>query len=88
MGDGSHLDQDCGYSYSFLSSCYCSRDELGWLYSFVQNSGIVERRKVEQNLPPHADVGEPWVVEDQERGSMDFVVVLIHKVRRKASCFH
>ena len=63
-------------------------DELGWLYSFVQNSGIVERRKVEQNLPPHADVGEPWVVEDQERGSMDFVVVLIHKVRRKASCFH
>ena len=84
MGDGSRLDQDCYYSYSFLSSCYCSMDELGWLYSFVQNSGIVERRKVEQNLPPHADVGEPWVVEDQERGSMDFVVVPIHKAHRKA----
>jgi hypothetical protein len=63
-------------------------DELGWLYSFVQNSGIAEQRKVEQNLPLHADVGEPWVVEDQERGSTDFVVVLIHKVRGKASCFH
>ena len=63
-------------------------DELGWLYSSVQNSGIFEQWKVEQNLPPHVDVGEPWVVEDQERGSMGFVVVLIHKVCRKASFFH
>ena len=61
---------------------------MGWQYSIAQNSDTVEQRKVEQNLPPHADVGEPWVVEDQERGSMDFVVVLIHKVHRKASFFH
>ena len=58
--------------------------EVGWLCLIVQNSGTVERRKVEQNLPPHEDGGEPWVVEGQERGSMDFVVVLIHKVHRKA----
>jgi hypothetical protein len=58
-------------------------DELGWLYSSVQNSGIVEQRKVEQNLPPHVDVGEPWVVEDQEMESMDFLVVFLHKVHRK-----
>ena len=63
-------------------------DELGWMYSFVQNSGIVEQWKVEQNLPPHVDVGKPWVVEDQETGSTDFVVVPIHKVYRKAWFFH
>ena len=58
-------------------------DELGWLYSTVQNFGIVEQQKVEQNLPPHVDVGEPWVVEDLEMVSMDFVVESIHKVHRK-----
>jgi hypothetical protein len=63
-------------------------DELGWLYSSVQNSGIVEQRKVEQNLPLLVDVGEPWVVEDQERESMDFAVVPIHKAHREAQCFH
>jgi hypothetical protein len=45
---------------------------------------LLSSGRVEQNLPPHVDVGEPWVVEDQERGSMDFVVVPIHKVHRKA----
>jgi hypothetical protein len=59
-------------------------DELGWLCSTVQNFGIVEQQKVEQNLPPHVDVWEPWVVEDQEMRNMDFVVVPIHKVHRKA----
>ena len=59
-------------------------DELGWLYSNVQNSSIVEQRKVEKNLPPHVDVGEPWVVDDQETRNMDFVVVPIHNVHRKA----
>jgi hypothetical protein len=88
VGDGSRLDQDCCYSYSFLSSCYCLLDEVGWQYSIVQNSGTVEQRKVEQNSPPHGDVGVPWVVEGQKRGSMDFAVVLMHKVRRRASCFH
>jgi hypothetical protein len=34
-------------------------DELGWMCSTVQNFGIVEQQKVEQNLPPHVDVGEP-----------------------------
>jgi hypothetical protein len=63
-------------------------DELGWLYSSVQNYGIVEQRKVEKNLPPHVGVGEPWVVEDQERGSMDFAVVPIHKEHREVQCFH
>ena len=82
MGDGSHLDQDC-YSYSSLSSCYCFLDEVGWQYSIVQNFGTVEQQKVEQNSPLDVDVGEPWVVEDQEMGSMDFVVVPIHKVHRK-----
>jgi hypothetical protein len=38
--------------------------ELGWLYSTIQNFDIVEKQKVEQNLPPHEDVGEPWVMED------------------------
>jgi hypothetical protein len=59
---------------------------MSWvgMYSTVQNFGIVEQQRVEQNLPPHEDVGEPWVVEDQEMGSMDFVVVPIHKVHRKA----
>ena len=88
MGDGSRLDQDCCYSYSFLSSYYYLLDEVGWQYSIVQNFGTVEQQKVEQSLPPHEDVGEPWVVEDPERESMDFVVVLIHRVHRKASCFH
>jgi hypothetical protein len=58
--------------------------ELGWLYSTVQNFGIVEQQKVEQNSPLHEDVGEPWVVGDQEMGSMDFAVALICKVHRKA----
>jgi hypothetical protein len=63
-------------------------DELDWLCSTVQNFGIVEQLRVEQNLPLHADVGEPWVVEDQGRESSDFVVVPLHKVHRKAQCFH
>ena len=88
MGDGSRLDQDCCYSYSFLSIYYCLLDEVGWQYLIVQNSGIVEQRKVEQNSPPHGDVGVQWVVGDQGMGSMDFVVVPIHKVHRKASRFH
>jgi hypothetical protein len=88
VGVDSRLDQGFFYSYSFLSSWYCSMDELGWLYSSFQNSGIVEQQKVEQNLPPHVDVGEPWEVEDQERGSMDFAVVPIHKAHREAQCSH
>ena len=88
VGDGSRLDQDCCYSYSFLSSYYCLLDGVGWRYSIVQNSGTVEQRKVEQNSPLLGDVGVRWVVEGQERGSMDFVVVLIHRVHRKAMCFH
>jgi hypothetical protein len=32
----------CCYSCSILSSWHCSMDELGWLYSTVQNFGIVE----------------------------------------------
>jgi hypothetical protein len=59
-------------------------DELDWLCSTVQNFGIVEQQKVEQNLPPHVDGGEPWVLEDQETGSMDFVVVPVHKGHRMA----
>jgi hypothetical protein len=59
-------------------------DGLDWPYSTVQNFGIVEQERVEQNSPPHEDVGEPWVVGDQEMGSMDSVVVTIHKVHRKA----
>ena len=51
---------------------------MGWLYSNVRNFGIVDQQKVEQNLPPHVGVGEPWVVEDQETGSMDFGVVPVH----------
>jgi len=62
--------------------------EMGWLCLIVQSYGTVEKRKVEQNSPPHGDVGAPWFVEGQERGSMDFEVVLIHKVHRKAVCFH
>ena len=27
-------------------------------------------------------------MEVRERGSMDFVVVMIHRVHRKAACFH
>ena len=61
---------------------------MDWLCSTVQNFGIVEQQRVEQILPPHEDVGEPWVVEDPERESMDFVVVPIHRVHRKVSCFH
>jgi hypothetical protein len=49
---------------SVLSSWHCLMDELDWLCSTVQNFGIVEQPKVEQSLPPHVDVGEPWVVED------------------------
>ena len=63
-------------------------DGLDWLYSTVQNFGIFEQHMVEQNLPPHEDVGEPWVVEDQEKESMDSVVVQLHKVQRKAWHFH
>ena len=89
MGDGSRLDQDCCcYSCSFLSSWYFSRDEWDWLCSIVQNFGIVEQQRVQQNLPPHEDVGEPWVVEDLEMENMDVVVVPIHKVHRKAYFFH
>jgi hypothetical protein len=58
-------------------------DGLDWPYLAIQNFGIVERQRVEQNSAPHEDVGEPWVVEDQEMGSIDSVVVRIHKVHRK-----
>jgi hypothetical protein len=85
MGVDSRLDPGCCYSCSVLSSWHCSK---GWLYSTVQNFGIVEQQRVEQNLPPHVDVGEPWVVEDQETGSKDFLVVSIRKVHRKVVCFH
>jgi hypothetical protein len=37
-------------------------DELDWLCSTVQNFGIVEWQRVEQNLPPREDVGEPWAM--------------------------
>ena len=57
---------------------------MDWLCSTVQNFDIVEQQRVEQNLPPYEDVGEPWVVEDQERESRDSVVVPLHKVHRKA----
>jgi hypothetical protein len=60
----------------------------GWLYLFVQNSSIVEQQRVEQSLPPHEDVGEPLVVEDPEKESKGSVVVRLHKVHRKAWCFH
>jgi hypothetical protein len=53
------------------------------LYLAVRNFDIAKREKVEQNSPQHEDVGEPWVVGDQEIGSMNSVVVTIHKVHRK-----
>ena len=59
-------------------------DELDWLCSTVQNFDIVEQQRVEQNFPLYEDVGEPLVVEDQERESRDSVVVPLHKVHRKA----
>ena len=61
---------------------------MDWLCSTVQSFGIVEQQRVEQNLPPYEDVGEPWVVEDPERESRDFVVVRLHKVHRKVWHFH
>ena len=88
MGDDSRLDRDCYYSDSSLSSYYCLLDGVGWRYLIVQNSGTVEQRKVEQSSPLHVDVGVHWVVEDRKRGNMGFVVVLIHRVHRKAVCFH
>jgi hypothetical protein len=84
VGVDSRLDLGYCYSCFVLSSWHCSMDGPDWLCSTVQNFGIVEQQRVEQNLPPHEDVGEPWVVEDQEMGSMYFVVVPIHKVHRKA----
>jgi hypothetical protein len=39
---------------------------------------------VEQNSPQHEDVGERWVVGDQEMESTDYMGVMIHKVHRKA----
>jgi hypothetical protein len=62
--------------------------EVGWLYLIVQSSGTTEQWKVERNSPLYWDAGEPLVVEVLERGSMDFEVVLIHRVHRKAVCFH
>jgi hypothetical protein len=59
VGDDFRLDQDCCYSYSFLSSCYCLLDGVGWQYLIVQNFDTVGQRKVEQSSPPHLDVGEP-----------------------------
>jgi hypothetical protein len=56
-------------------------------YSAVQNFDIAEWERVEQNSPQREDVGEPWVVEDQEMESMDSVGVVIRKVHRKAWCF-
>ena len=63
-------------------------DELDWLCSTVQNFGIVEQQRVEQNLPPHEDGGEPWVVEDPKKENRDSVVVSLHKVHRKVQFFH
>jgi hypothetical protein len=83
-GVDSRLDLGCCYSCSVLSSWHCLMDGLDWLYSTVQNFGIVEQQRVEQNSPSHEDVGDPGVVEDQEMGSMDSVVVTIHTVHRKA----
>jgi hypothetical protein len=59
-------------------------DVSDWPYSAFRNFGITKQLRVEQNSPPHEDVGEPWVVGDQEMGIMDSVVVTIHKVHRKA----
>jgi hypothetical protein len=56
-------------------------------YSVVQNFDIVERESVEKNSPQHEDVGEPWVVGEQEMESMDYVGVTIRKVHRKAWLF-
>ena len=61
---------------------------MDWLCSTVQNFDIVEQQRVERNLPPYEDVGEPWVVEDPKRESNDSVVVQLHKVHRKAWHFH
>jgi hypothetical protein len=59
VGVDSHLDWGYCCSYSVLSFCYCLKGSLGWRYSIVQNSDTVEQWKVEQNLPPYWDVGEP-----------------------------
>jgi hypothetical protein len=84
LGVDSCLDLGCCYSCSILYSWHCSMDGLDWMYSTVQKFGIDEQHRVEQNSPSHGDVGKPWVVEDQEMGSMDSVVVPIRKVHRKA----
>jgi hypothetical protein len=84
----SRFGQDCCYSCFVLSSYCCLMGGWGWLYLIVQNSSIVEQQKVEQSLPPHEDVGEPWVVEDPEKESKGSVVVRLHKVHRKVWCFH
>ena len=62
-------------------------DELGWLYSTVQNFGIAEQQRVEQNSPQREGVGVPWAMEDQGMESMDSVGVMICKVHRKVWCF-
>jgi hypothetical protein len=56
-------------------------------YSAVRNFDIAEWERVEQNSPQREDVGERWVVGDQEMESMDSVGVTICKVHRKAWCF-
>jgi hypothetical protein len=53
-------------------------------YSVVRSFDIAEWERVEQNSPQHEDVGEPWVVGDQEMESTNFVGVTIHKVHRTA----
>jgi hypothetical protein len=42
VGVDSRPDLGCCYSCSILSSWNCSMDGLDWLYSTVQNFGIVE----------------------------------------------
>jgi hypothetical protein len=62
-------------------------DGLDFPYSAIQNFDIVERERVEQNLPQHEGVGVPWAVEDQEMESMDSMGFVIRKVCRKAWLF-
>jgi hypothetical protein len=65
----SRLGLGCCCSCFFLSFWNCSTDGSDFLYSAVRNFDIAERERVEQNSPHHEDVGEPWVVGDQEMES-------------------
>jgi hypothetical protein len=55
-------------------------------YSAIQNFDIAEQERVEQNSLKCEDVGETWVVGDQEMESTDSVGVMIYKVHRKKWC--